>query len=134
MFWLPPVRFSTTTGWFQLAGRFCASVRAMVSGEPPGGSGTMIFSGRSGNVCAAATEAISAASAATSQRFTISSSMLRRPVYLLTGAAYDRFSAHFTEEEPQLSPRKTLIAVALAATALPATAQQDAPSDPKAFI
>ena len=37
----------------------------------PRGSGTMIFSGRSGNVCAAPTEAISAATAATSQRFTI---------------------------------------------------------------
>src|SRR5438067_8881165 len=38
------------------------------------------------------------------------------------------------EEEPQLSPRKAIIAAALAAAAVPATAQQDAPNDAKAFI
>src|SRR6185295_9064829 len=55
MFWLPPVRFSTTTGCDHAAGSAWASVRASVSGEPPGGSGTMIRIGRSGKLCAAAT-------------------------------------------------------------------------------
>src|ERR1041385_5651342 len=38
------------------------------------------------------------------------------------------------KEEPQLSYRKTIIAAALAAVALPAVAQQDAPNDAKAFV
>src|SRR5919199_7026493 len=35
---------------------------------------------------------------------------------------------------PQLSPHKTIIAAALATSALPAIAQQDAPNDAKAFV
>src|SRR5687768_13009551 len=54
MFWLPPVRFSTTAGCVQTPCKPWASARAMVSGEPPGVSGTMILTGRSGKLCAAA--------------------------------------------------------------------------------
>src|SRR3954462_15178293 len=56
MFWLPPVRFSTTTGWLHTEPKPCAMLRAMVSGEPPGVSGTMIFTGRSGNPWARPTD------------------------------------------------------------------------------
>ena len=69
MFWLPPVRFSTTTGCFHVSCRCDARVRAIVSGEPPGGSGTTIRSGRSGYWAAAQHDA-SASAAPISQRFT----------------------------------------------------------------
>src|SRR3982751_2183387 len=113
MFWLPPVRFSTTTGCFHVSWRFCASVRAMVSGEPPGGSGTMIFTGRSGKVCAIAADANTAASRA-SQRFTFPPRLLQRGVYLVKHPEYDECPLISPEEEPQLSPSKTFIAVAFA--------------------
>src|SRR5215210_4769931 len=92
MFWLPPVRFSTTTGCFQVSCRFAASVRAIVSGEPPGGSGTMIFNARSGNPWAKVTEETSAAAAATIQRFTFPPRLLQRAVYLRNGPEYDGLS------------------------------------------
>src|SRR5712691_7545522 len=69
MFWLPPVRFSTTSGWDQTACNPCDSTRAMVSGEPPGGSGTMMRIGRSGKVCAPANEQIRARQPAHSNFF-----------------------------------------------------------------
>src|ERR1700752_2466239 len=54
MFWLPPGRFSTTTGCGQTLCSPAAIERAMVSGEPPGVSGTMIRIARSGKPCAQA--------------------------------------------------------------------------------
>jgi hypothetical protein len=54
MFWLPPGRFSTTTGCGHTPCSPWAMARAMVSGEPPGVSGTMIRTGRSGYACAPA--------------------------------------------------------------------------------
>jgi virginiamycin B lyase len=56
------------------------------------------------------------------------------PVYLLTAAAYDGASLISPEEEPQLSLKLTVIGAALAASALPAAAQQDTPNDPKAYV
>src|SRR5918992_3401285 len=50
MFWLPPGRFSTTTGCGHTPCRPAAIARAIVSGEPPGVSGTMILTGRSGKL------------------------------------------------------------------------------------
>src|SRR5712691_5280809 len=69
MFWLPPGRFSTTTGWDQTFCRPCATARAMVSGEPPGVRGTMMRIGRSGKVCAPANEEIRARQPAHSNFF-----------------------------------------------------------------
>src|SRR5258708_7193707 len=96
MFWLPPVLFSTTTGWFQLVCRLCASARAMVSGDPPGGSGTTMRTARSGNPWADATNEKSATSAPLiapiSQRFTFPPPMLQRAVYLFDRPEYDGLS------------------------------------------
>src|SRR6185436_7719405 len=72
MFWLPPVRFSTTTGWLQTPDSPWAMARAIVSGEPPGVSGTMILTGRSGKPCAAANAEKSAAREASSHLFMLS--------------------------------------------------------------
>src|SRR3989454_3983611 len=126
MFWLPPVLFSTTIGWFQLAWRFCASTRAMVSGEPPGGSGTTMRTGRSGKLCASAPTENSATSAAASQRFTFSPRMLQRAVYLLVDREYDERPLISPEEEPPVSPnhrRSTLFASALLSVAVPSWSQ-----------
>src|SRR2546426_759439 len=126
MFWLPPVLFSTTTGWFQLAWRFCASTRAMVSGEPPGGSGTTMRTGRSGKLCASAPTEKSATSAAASQRFTFSPRMLQRAVYLLVDREYDERPLISPEEQPPVSPnhrRSTLLASALLSFAVPSWSQ-----------
>src|SRR5437773_143128 len=68
MFWLPPGRFSTTTGCGQTFCSPAAIERAMVSGEPPGVSGTMIRIGRSGKPCAAAIDAVTASAAQTIDR------------------------------------------------------------------
>src|SRR5687768_12717213 len=76
MFWLPPVRFSTTAGWLQAPCRPWAMARAMVSGEPPGVSGTMILTGRSGNACASASELNRIRNPDTSQRVIVPSAML----------------------------------------------------------
>src|SRR6185295_4102075 len=97
MFWLPPVRFSTTTGWVQTPDSPWAMARAIVSGEPPGVSGTMILTGRSGKPCAAANAENSAARAASSHRFMLSSMLdFAPPVYLLGAGAYDGLSQEET--------------------------------------
>ena len=66
MFWLPPGRFSTTTGCVQTPCSPAAMARAMVSGEPPGVSGTMIRTGRSGKPWADASAEKSAINPASS--------------------------------------------------------------------
>src|SRR5262245_36628731 len=50
-----PGRFSTTTGWPSCALRLGASARPTLSRSPPGGKGTIIFSGLVGNSAACAT-------------------------------------------------------------------------------
>src|SRR6185503_9996844 len=97
MFWLPPVRFSTTTGWVQTPDSAWAMARAMVSGEPPGVSGTTILTGRSGNPCAAANAENSVASPASNHLFILSSMLdFALPVYLFGVAAYDGLSQEET--------------------------------------
>src|SRR5688572_14273176 len=105
MFWLPPVRFSTTTGCGQTPCRFWASARAMVSGEPPGVSGTMILTGRSGKPCAAANaEKIAISPVSSHLPIEISPAVdFAPPVYLFERAAYDGLSQ---EEIPMLTPEE----------------------------
>src|SRR6185295_8102486 len=91
MFWLPPVRFSTMTGCDQAAWSAGDSTRAMVSGEPPGGSGTTILIGRSGKPCAAATE-VAAASAMNAAN--------RRMAAAYRGPVIVQESFQIQEEEP----------------------------------
>ena len=45
-----PARFSTTTGWPSVWPSLSASTRAAMSGAPPGGIGTMIVTGRDGEL------------------------------------------------------------------------------------
>src|SRR5688572_3450972 len=105
MFWLPPVRFSTTTGCGQTPCRPCASVRAMVSGEPPGGSGTMIRTGRSGKPWASASVEISATNPASSHLIlSLRCAISRRTVYLVGRAEYDDLSQR--RSTPMLTPEE----------------------------
>src|SRR5205823_1145198 len=130
MFWLPPVLFSTTTGCFHASCRYCASVRAMVSGEPPGGSGTMIFSARSGKPCASAANESTAASIPAIHRFTFPSSRSEGAVYLLARSGIAWSPAHFTRKRVM---KRTLIASALLALAAPSWSQ-DAADPGKAIV
>src|SRR5260370_30140672 len=124
MFWLPPVLFSTTTGWFQVAWRFCASVRAMVSGDPPGGSGTTSRTARSGYPWARDASEKAAASSPTIQRFTFPSSDGEGAVYLLARTGIRCPSAHFTGRGGwSMLYKRTLIAAALLALAAPSWSQ-----------
>src|SRR5512145_2233098 len=104
MFWLPPVRFSTTTGCGHTPCSPWESVRAMVSGEPPGGRGTMIRTGRSGKAWESATVEKSATNPASSHLVMEPPPLAisRRTVYLLESAAYDGLSR---EEDPYVDPR-----------------------------
>src|SRR5882762_4210901 len=101
MFWLPPGLFSTTTGCDQVPCRSWAMARAIVSGEPPGVSGTMMRTGRSGNWASAASGR-TAISAPASQRFTFPPRLLQRAVYLSDGPEYDALS----QEIPMLTPEE----------------------------
>src|SRR6185503_2306336 len=90
MFWLPPGRFSTTTGCGQTPCNPWAMARAMVSGEPPGVRGTMIRTARSGKLWAKLqTEKIASSPAS---RNLITPPILRRPVYLFAARRYDGLS------------------------------------------
>ena len=105
MFWLPPVRFSTTTGWLQTPRQPWATARAMVSGEPPGVSGTMILTGRSGKPCASANAENSASSPASSHLVIFPPRAIsRRTVYLF---AMRRIRWSFTGGDPHADPRGT---------------------------
>src|SRR5262245_14984087 len=90
MFWLPPVRFSTTTGWFQAPCRPWASARAMVSGDPPGVSGTMIRIGRSGKPCARPSDVNMIRNPVTSQRAMGASSFCCKAAVLFSCAVVPR--------------------------------------------
>jgi hypothetical protein len=69
----------------------------MVSGDPPGVSGTMILTGRSGNPCAAANAEKSAASPASSHLIIVFSILdFALPVYRFRARAYDGLSQEET--------------------------------------
>src|SRR5882724_1715310 len=96
MFWLPPVLFSTTNGWLHMAWRFCASVRAIVSGDPPGGSGTTMRTARSGYPWAREASEKAAASSPMIQRFTAPPPMTKAQFTYLARTGIRCPFAHFT--------------------------------------
>src|SRR6185312_2634403 len=126
MFWLPPGRFSTTTGCGQTPCRPCAIARAIVSGEPPGVSGTMMRTGRSGKPCPQAKSGAKA-KAQTDSHLVIgilsrccAASLPTRTVGIGWGPH------HFTVRGAALNPhpiRLTAIASAFIACAAPSWAQ-----------
>src|SRR5688500_5276497 len=103
MFWLPPVRFSTTTGWLHTPCNPCASARAMVSGEPPGVSGTMILTGRSGKPCDSASVENSATKPLSSHFLMLASVRDFAPHSLPIHSRGIRWS--FTGGDPDADPR-----------------------------
>src|SRR2546425_360812 len=128
MFWLPPGRFSTTTGWDQMFCRPCATARAMVSGEPPGVSGTMIRIGRSGKPCAAAIDAATASAAQTIDRAnTIGPLPVVPPSSLPRAGRCARMIPRPNRGETMLIHLYRVIAAALLCPVLPAWAQKDMP-------
>src|SRR5215510_424203 len=104
MFWLPPGRFSTTTGCGQTPCRPWAIARAMVSGDPPGVSGTMIRIGRSGKPCPHPRSGRRVRATAASHLIIGVSPVLRRPVYLFTRRYYDGLSQGGSP--PMLTPEE----------------------------
>src|SRR2546425_7847912 len=128
MFWLPPGRFSTTTGWDQMFCRPCATARAMVSGEPPGVSGTMIRIGRSGKPCAAAIDAATASAAQTIDRAnTIGPLPVVPPSSLPRAGRCARMIPRLNRGAAMLIHLYRFIAAALLCSVLPAWAQKDMP-------
>src|SRR3989441_889592 len=128
MFWLPPGRFSTTTGWDQMFCRPCATARAMVSGEPPGVSGTMIRIGRSGKPCAAAIDAATASAAQTIDRAnTIGPLPVVPPSSLPRAGRCARMIPRLNRGKTMLIHLYRFIAAALLCSVLPAWAQKDMP-------
>src|SRR5712691_7282527 len=128
MFWLPPGRFSTTTGWAQTFCRPSATARAMVSGEPPGGNGTMIRTGRSGKPCAAAIDAVTASAAQTIHRAnTVGPLPVVPPSSLPRVGRCARMIPRLNRGEPMLIHLYRFIAAALLCSVFPAWAQKDMP-------
>src|SRR5688572_10650034 len=101
MFWLPPGRFSTTTGCGHC--NPALSARAMVSGEPPGVSGTMMRTGLSGKPCAWATVETRAARPAASHLLMSSSARFRAHSLPIRMRG---IRCPFTEEEVMLTPEE----------------------------
>jgi hypothetical protein len=55
-----PGLFSTSTGCFHSSLVFSATILAAASADPPGGNGTMIFTGRAGKACTELVEGVCA--------------------------------------------------------------------------
>src|SRR5437867_5000 len=128
MFWLPPGRFSTTTGWDQMFCRPSATARAMVSGEPPGVKGTMIRIGRSGKPCAAAIDAATASAAQAIHRAnTVDPLPVVPPSSLPRAERCARMIPRLNRGETMLIHLYRFIAAALLCSVLPAWAQKDMP-------
>src|SRR5436853_6182065 len=128
MFWLPPGRFSTTTGCGQTLCSPAAIERAMVSGEPPGVSGTMIRIGRSGKPCAAAIDAATASAAQTIDRAnTIGPLPVVPPSSLPRAGRCARMIPRLNRGKTMLIHLYRFVAAALLCSVLPAWAQKDMP-------
>src|SRR2546426_1109016 len=128
MFWLPPGRFSTTTGCGQTFCSPAAIERAMVSGEPPGVSGTMIRIARSGKPCAAAIDAVTASAAKTIHRAnTVGPLPVVPPSSLPRAGRCARMIPRLNRGETMLIHLYRVIAAALLCPVLPAWAQKDMP-------
>src|SRR3989449_5032485 len=127
MFWLPPGRFSTTTGCGQTFCSPAAIERAMVSGEPPGVSGTMIRIGRSGKPCAAAIDAVTASAAQTIDRENTVDPLPVVPPSSLPRAGRCARMIPRLRGETMLIHLHRFIAAALLCSVLPAWAQKDMP-------
>src|SRR5437879_11360762 len=129
MFWLPPGRFSTTTGWDQMFCSPAAIERAMVSGEPPDVNGTMIRIGRSGKPCAAAIDAATGSAAQTIDRAnTIGPLPVVPPSSLPRAGRGARMIPRLNRGKTMLIHLYRFIAAALLCSALPAWAQKDMPA------
>src|SRR5467141_984253 len=128
MFWLPPGRFSTTTGCGQTFCSPAAIERAMVSGDPPGVSGTTIRIGRSGKPCAAATDSATASAAKTIHRAnTVGPLPVVPPSSLPRAGRCAKMIPHPNRGGTMLIHLYRYIAAALLCSALPAWAQKDMP-------
>src|SRR5438046_4574156 len=128
MFWLPPGRFSTTTGWDQMPCRPSATARAMVSGDPPGVSGTMIRIARSGKPCAAAIDAATASAAQTIDRAnTIGPLPVVPPSSLPRAGRCARMIPRLNRGETMLIHLYRFVAAALVCSVITAWAQKDMP-------
>src|SRR4051812_5013892 len=130
MFWLPPGRFSTTTGWLQTPWSPCDRIRASVSGEPPGVNGTTMRTGRSGKLCAAAIESCASRKNNVSHRAATvppSSCAVELPAYLARGLVQEWFRVFIVLSirlpETSMSSKLNLPLIGALCLAFPAWAQ-----------